>query len=150
MKIQKINQPFMEQTQAIVKDEAAQSHTNSVEFKRQLSELTNAQHEQYVKGLIDDISAQGALLAKRADLREFHKYKEMIRSLINETVSNGFAFSKFRKFDARGRNKTFAIIQQINTRLDEMTAKLLEEEADHIELLRSVDDIRGMLVDLLM
>ena len=89
-------------------------------------------------------------MAKRADLREFHRYREMIRKLLDETVSNGFAFRKFRKFDMRGRNKTYAIIQCVNEKLDEILKALLSEEADHLALLSSVDDIRGMLVDLLM
>lgn len=89
-------------------------------------------------------------MAQRADLREFHRYRDMIRQLMDEAVSNGFAFQKFRKFDARGRNKTFALVQRINAKLEEITEQLLKDEADHIALLRSVDDIRGMLVDMLM
>jgi uncharacterized protein YaaR (DUF327 family) len=65
-------------------------------------------------------------------------------------VSNGFSFNKFRKFDIRGRNKTFALISRINAKLEEITEQLLREEADHLSLLQSVDDIRGMLVDMFM
>jgi len=76
--------------------------------------------------------------------------REMIRQLLNETVSNGFAFRKFRKYDARGRSKTFALIEKINARLEEVMNEFLKGEADHISLLRSIDDIRGLLVDLFM
>lgn len=137
-------------TARIVREEAAPETTTQVSFSRHLTDLSESRYQTYISQLVGSIAEQGERMAKRADLREFHRYREMIRKLLDETVSNGFAFRKFRKFDMRGRNKTYAIIQRVNEKLDEILRVLLSEEADHLALLSSVDDIRGMLVDLLM
>ena len=150
MKIQKIDQPLADPAARLPRDEAAQPSASSVHFSRHLTELSESRYQAYISQLVGSIAEQGERMAKRADLREFHRYREMIRKLLDETVSNGFAFRKFRKFDMRGRNKTYAIIQCVNEKLDEILKALLSEEADHLALLSSVDDIRGMLVDLLM
>jgi uncharacterized protein YaaR (DUF327 family) len=44
----------------------------------------------------------------------------------------------------------YAVVKRINQKLDEMTAEVLREQTDNIRLLSIVDDIRGMLVDLLL
>ncbi|MDL2218294.1 YaaR family protein [Christensenellaceae bacterium OttesenSCG-928-M15] len=150
MKIQKIDQPIAENAARIVRDETAQRVNASAPFERHLTELNEEKYHLFISELIGDITEQGKRMAQKADLREFHKYRELVKRLMDETVSNGFSFNKFRKFDIRGRNKTFALIQRINSKLEEITEQLLAEEADHIALLKSVDDIRGMLVDMLM
>lgn len=150
MKIQKVNTPFVESSALVAKDGTEAMAANEVSFRAKLTDLQGSQYEKYIENLAGDIVKQGEIVAKHADLREFHKYRELIRRLVDETASNAFSFSKFRKFDGRGRNKTFAIIKRINEKLDEMTQELLKNETDHIALLRSVDDIRGMLLDMLM
>lgn len=150
MKIQKIDYPLTESAARVIREEAVAPASQAAPFARHLTELSEEKYHLYISQLIDDITEQGKRMTQKADLREFHKYREMVRRLIDETVSNSFSFSKFRKFDVRGRNKTFALVQRINEKLEEMTEQLLSEEADHIALLRSVDDIRGMLVDMLM
>lgn len=150
MKIQKINQSLSENAARPMRDEAVQPSAGAMPFSRHLNELSEGRYQAYVIQLVGSIAEQGERMAKRADLSEFHRYREMIRKLLDETVSNGFAFRKYRKFDTRGRNKTFAIIQCINEKLDEILRNLLATEADHITLLSTVDDIRGMLVDMLM
>lgn len=150
MKIQKIDQTLTESAARTMREGVVQQSTNVTAFSRHLSELSEAKYQEYLTQMLGSITEQGERMAKRADLSEFHRYRELIRKVLDETVSNGFAFRKYRKFDTRGRNKTFAIIQCINSKLDEMLRMLLAEEADHIALLSSVEDIRGMLVDMLM
>ena len=103
-----------------------------------------------IEGLMADITRQGEVVAKRADMGELQKYRAMVTSLINETVSNGFAFKKSGGMNSRGRSKVFAMIQQVNEKLDNMTKKILEEQKDNLDLLNDVDDIRGLLVDMYM
>lgn len=149
-KIQKINQPPMEGGPRLIRQEPVQPPDNVVAFSRHITDMSESRYQAYISQLVGSIAEQGERMAKRADLSEFHRYREMIRKLLDETVSNGFAFRKFRKFDLKGRNKTFALIQCINEKLDEILRILLQEEADHLALLNSVDDIRGLLVDLMM
>jgi len=150
MKVQNINHSLPDSGIRPVREEAVQQSSGSMPFQRHMTDLSEARYQSYIQQLVGTIAEQGERMAKRADLSEFHRYREMIRKLLDETVSNGFAFKKYRKFDMRGKNKTFAVIQCINDKLDEILQALLAEEADHLALLSTVDDIRGMLVDLML
>lgn len=119
-------------------------------FSRRLSQLSEEAYTESVKKAIEDITRQGEVVAKKADISEFKKYRDMVRDLLGDTVSNAFEFSKSMRFDMRGRTKTFALIKRVNTKLDEMMQGLLEQEVDHISLLGQLDDIRGMLVDIFL
>ncbi len=150
MKIEQFRQGAAENAARPVQGQTVHASTDTVSFAQHITELTEANFQAQYAELVGAIIKQGELVVKRADMREFVRYREMIRQLLNETVSNGFAFRKFRKYDARGRAKTFALIEKINARLEEAMNGLLANEADHIQLLRSIDDIRGLLVDLFM
>lgn len=119
-------------------------------FRRELTELNADTFRTHVEDLVNAINRQGEIVAKRADIKELHKYREMITQLINETVSNNYVFTKNSAFDARGRHRVYSMIKKINTNLDDMTQELLKEQTDNLELLDRVDDIRGLLVDMFL
>lgn len=124
--------------------------TGQQRFQRQLTSLSQEAYEERIRGLIDNITKQGDLLGKRADIKEFQKYREMVTELLNETVSNSYAFQKNETFDMRGRHKVYAVIKRVNKELDTMASELLNEENNNLRILDQIDDIRGMLVDLFL
>lgn len=117
-------------------------------FERRLAQETGAAYEKQIRALIGDIERQGAVLSRRADMGEMQKYRGMITRLMNETVSNGYLFSREERFGANGKSRAFAVIRRINDKLDEMAQKILVTEEKNLNLLDDVDDIRGLLVDL--
>ncbi len=148
MKIQNINHMAVDTMHKSDVDSATQVGEKELVFKSQLTNQTKAAYTKHIEQLISDIEAQGKVLTKRADMGEMQKYREMITTLINETVSNGYVFNKESKISVSGRSKIFVTIKKVNEKLDEMTKKLLEEEKENIDFLNDVDDIRGLLVDM--
>ena len=119
-----------------------------LQFKRHLTNESEHAYTEHIKSLIVDIEKQGTILCRRADMGELQKYREMVTQLMNETVSNGFAFHKEGKIGINGRNKVFVTIRKINEKLDGLTQKILNEEKNNLNILNDVDDIRGLLVDM--
>lgn len=146
-------QGFTKQTGSEVSINKPEMHIEGkkeVAFNRKLNDSLQVVHEGNIKASIDAITEQGKKLSMRADLKELHIYKEMIKSLIQDTVSNAFEFAKSSQFGSRGRSKVYALINRIDEELDEMTKIILNKEEDNINLISKVDDIRGMLVDMLL
>lgn len=119
-------------------------------FQRHMSDTGAAEYEAYIQDLTERIKKQGELINEKADITEFQKYRELITQLFNEAASNSYRFCKTDKFDQRGRHKVFAVIRKVNKRLDEVAAMILQQEADQLRMLEAMDDIRGMLVDMLL
>lgn len=119
-------------------------------FARTVTDLTSDAYTRHVEDAIEQIALQGEKLRSKADMTEFKKYKDMVRSLMDETVSNSYSFSKSMRFDGRGRSKTFALIKRVNQNIESMTEELLKSEVDNLSLMESMDEIKGLLVDIFL
>ena len=119
-------------------------------FERELTTLSRENHRRQIVSLVDEITAQGEKVSKKADLAELQKYRELIIKLLKENASNAFSFEKSDKFDSRGRHKVFAMIRTVNKKLDELTSEVLKDQGENIKIVHLMDDIRGILVDLFL
>jgi len=122
---------------------------NSV-FRRTLTDLAQDMHSEKLAEMKKGIDEQGARLSDRVDVKEFERYRKLIREFLDEIVSNGYTFSREDAFASRGRHRYIATIQVINEKLDELGKEVMKEQADQIEILHKIDDIRGLLLDIMM
>jgi len=98
----------------------------------------------------DSIDEQGKRLADRADVKEFEKYRRLIREFLDEIVSNGYTFTREDAYASRGRHRYIATVKIVDEKLDELGKEVMKEQADKIEIIHRIDDIRGLLLDLMM
>jgi len=119
-------------------------------FRRTLTDMTKELHEARVVEMKAAIDEQAKRLSDRVDVREYEKYRRLIREFLDEIVSNGYTFSKEDAYGARGRHRYIATVKVVNEKLDELGKEVMREQADKIEILHKIDDIRGLLLDLMM
>ena len=100
--------------------------------------------------LIDEITAIGKGLAEHMDLRDMKRYRGKVSDFINEVVTNSHKFSRENFLDRRGRHRVYGIIRLVDKNLDELAQELLKSEKDHLKILEKTDDIRGLLLDILI
>ena len=119
-------------------------------FSRNMMDFSQAQHQKYIEELKDRIFRQGETMKKRADIGQYTQYRKLIAELLAVVAGNAYACARDSVFDAKGRRNVFLLIKKVNTRLDELAQQVLSEQSDNIRLLKMVDDIRGLLVDILL
>jgi len=119
-----------------------------VSFQREMSLLNQANCEQKLSEMNRSILEQGKLMARRCDLLELKRYKEMIAEFMYEAVRFSYEFKKQSTLDARGRHRIYALIKRINAKLEELTKQMLSGESDNLMVMAAVDELRGMLLDL--
>ncbi len=115
--------------------------------------LANIEQEELrgkLKGMIDEISEIGDKIARHMDIKDMRLYREKIRTFMNEAVSNSHSFSRENFLDSRGRHRVYGIIRLVDSSLDDLTKQLLSDEKNHMSILGKVDEIRGMLLDLII
>lgn len=99
--------------------------------------------------MFQDITMQGKKIAKHTDIRDMKKYRTLIKDFMNEVAGHSHKFSRENFLDRRGRHRVYGIIRQIDSALDELAEELMKEEKDNIAILGKVDEIRGMILDIL-
>lgn len=119
-------------------------------FKGQLREIQSDKCEENLRQLVHQIVEQGKKLGSKVDVRELKIYKRLISEFLDEALSNSRRFSKQSFLDRRGRHRTYSVVKNINDELELLTQDVLKEEKDNIGILQRLEDIRGMLLDIVM
>lgn len=99
--------------------------------------------------MLEEISAQGKKLGKHMDVRDMKRYRELIREFMNEIVSRSHKFARENFLDRKGRHRVYTMIKLVNKELDELALELIKDEKDHISILNKIDEIRGLLIDII-
>ena len=131
-------------------DSRGVSAVDSVLFRRTLTDMSQELYAARLKDMKKAIDEQGERLADRVDVRELEKYRRLIREFLDEIVSNGYTFSREDAYASRGRHRYIATVKIVDEKLDELGKEVMKEQADKIEILGKIDDIRGLLLDLMM
>jgi len=134
---------------------------NQVEQKAPLPEtdgsfkftlISNIQEQELQSRLnlmMEDITMQGKRLSKHMDVRDMKRYRQLIKNFMNEIVNRSHKFSRENFLDRRGRHRVYGMIKLIDQNLDELAMELIKEEKDNIAILMKIDEIRGILLDLI-
>lgn len=101
-----------------------------------------------VSSLIGEISEQGKRLSKHTDVRDMKKYRELIKTFLNEVVYRSHKFSRENFLDRRGRHRVYGIVKLIDKNLDDLAAELIKDEKDNLSILSKIDEIKGLLLDI--
>ncbi|MDR0448409.1 MAG: DUF327 family protein [Treponema sp.] len=113
----------------------------------------NSLHE-----LLDSVHETGDTLSRRPFPPEIAAYKEAVRNFIHYVVKNSFDLEgqtskvKFIKLGGGitiNEPKQYTIIRVIDAKLEGMAAAILRGQMNQLEILEKLDEIKGLLVDLL-
>ncbi len=142
----KINE--VQQTAPVQQTQAPQP--TDVTFKFMLA--SNIEEEGLAERLnlmMQEIVMQGDKIVKRMDVRDMRRYRTLIKDFMNEIVNRSHKFSRENFLDRRGRHRVYGIIRLVDEKLDELAQALVSDECDKIAILAKVDEIRGLLLDIL-
>lgn len=99
--------------------------------------------------VMEEITQQGEKLGKRMDIRDMKKYRTLVKEFLNEIVTRSHKFSRENFLDKRGRHRVYGIVKLVDQTLDELATELIKDERDHLVILGKIDEIRGMLLDII-
>jgi len=119
--------------------------------------------EDSVNLLMDEVRSTGDVLKSRPFPEEVMRYKQAVRNFINYVVQNTYSLEyeegipNFLKPGFKGRRgtpeamkgKEYTKIQVIDKKLEDLAALLISSQMRQIELVSRLEEIRGLLVDLL-
>jgi len=119
--------------------------------------------EETLDFLMDEVRSTGDALQKKPFPDEILRYKQSVRNFIQYVVKNGFDMNhetgipRFLKANYKGprgtpeamKQNSYAKIQVIDDRLETLAAMLLSSQKQQIEIASRLEEITGLLIDLL-
>ena len=67
----------------------------------------------------------------------------------NEVTDGTFKFTLASQIEEADLHRVYGIVKLVNESLDQLASELIKDEKDHLAILERVDEIRGMLLDIL-
>jgi hypothetical protein len=113
------------------------------------SAIDDAELQEKLTNLMNDIATQGKLLSEHMDIRDMKRYRGLVKDFLNEVVNRSHKFSRENFLDRKGRHRVYGMIKLVDERMDELATALVQDEKDHIDILNRVDEIRGLLLDII-
>jgi uncharacterized protein YaaR (DUF327 family) len=99
--------------------------------------------------LLDDVHEAGDRLKQNPTVDLVQAYKKAVRDFVHYVVERSYAVEQ----KTSGRNilkrNVYFRVSVIDESLERLGAEILRNQRDNLEILRRVDEINGMLVDLL-
>ena len=119
--------------------------------------------EEAANFLMDEVRSAGNILKNRPFPEEIMRYKQAVKNFMNYVVKNSYALEhedgipKFLKPGFSGRRgtpdalsqKKYTKIQVIDRKLEDLAAMLLASQVSQLEMISRLEEISGLLVDLL-
>ncbi len=150
MKINDILNKPSKKIDSSINDKNRIKNKSSITFKEALRSNDISNNKEYLRLLLEKIDVQAERLSKNIDIREVIAYKKLISEFLKETVDSMVKFNKDNFLDRRGRHKIYAIIKKVDGELEKLTEDVLKKEKDNIKILKRLDDIRGLILDIYM
>ena len=119
------------------------------DFLFTLNRLDDEGLAERLNNLMDDITVQGNRLAEHMDIRDMRHYRGLVSDFMHEVVTHSHQFTRENFLDRRGRHRVYGIIRLVDKKLDELAQELIDTEKDHINILDRVDEIKGLLLDII-
>jgi hypothetical protein len=125
---------------------------NSPEKNSDFSEvLTQTQKikRQELQSFLDRLGTQGKKLAQTLSIRDLKDFRDMVKTFLRSTFGQSRQMQEDSSWDSQGRPKVMARLAKIDQSLDELGKQLLDQQAKPLEVLTKIDEIRGLIVDIL-
>ena len=96
------------------------------------------------------VEEQAERLKRRLDLVELRKYQEQVRRFLARVLGDAYKLQERIVRDQRGRQKVMTVIGLVDDKMGELADMIVKEEKDRLGILAKIDEIRGLMIDMVM
>ena len=121
----------------------------SVILRGVYEELGSARTEQLhleFEELVEEIARQGKRFAKNPTQELLILYKSMVKDFLQYVTKHMLQVE--HRAGGKLKQKLYSVTTVIDKKLEDLTAQVMSQQANNIQLLSTLDEIRGILIDL--
>jgi uncharacterized protein YaaR (DUF327 family) len=105
--------------------------------------------DETVTALLDTVHSAGDDLKNRPLPEEILRYKTAVRNFLHYVVKYGYTAEKQVSGTNLLKRKNFTIVQVVDRKLEQLAAGILAGQNGQLEILARLEEITGLLVDLM-
>lgn len=118
-------------------------------FKIKLKNIEQEHIRAELNSIYKEIESQSSKLSERLFIDDLIMYKQLVKEFLNVSVNNSHVFFKENSLDRRGRHRVYSLVKKVDEELDELTKDFVDIEGKRINILKRLEDIKGILLDIM-
>jgi uncharacterized protein len=118
---------------------------NKKDFSQSFSFERERKSEEQLKHMLEDIKKKGARLTVTKCYADVKAYKNLIKEYLASVLNYMYGVKKDISF---WQTQYFITVDTIDSKLDELTKVLLNNEKNNLDIAGTIDTITGLVVDL--
>ena len=120
------------------------------EFLEKFEKIKSENVKEELENIFGKITEQADKIGEKMYLKDILEYKKLVKEFLNVATQNSHQFQNQNFLDRRGRHRNYSIVKTVDRELDTLTREFINGQIDHMGVLKKLDDIRGMLLDIMM
>ncbi len=105
--------------------------------------------EESLEEMLDSIHSIGEKIRENANYETVSNYRNAVRAFIKHVVSSALAVEEKHSSPNILRQKKFTLVKVIDQKLERLASGVLMNQHDTLDILAKIDEINGLLVDLI-
>lgn len=118
---------------------------NKKEFSQSFNQARDRKSEEQLKKMVDDIKSRGNRLVITKTYADVNMYKKMIKEYLESVLQYMYDTQKDISF---WQTQYFITVDTVDEKLEELTAQLLADENENLNIASTIDEIQGLIVDI--
>ena len=120
------------------------------EFLEKFEKIKSENVKEELENIFGKITEQADKIGEKMYLKDILEYKKLVKEFLNVATQNSHQFQNQNFLDRRGRHRNYSIVKTVDRELDTLTREFINGQIDHMGVIKKIDDIRGMLLDIMM
>lgn len=122
---------------------------DNLTFEQELSQRQTQIEHYKMQELLQEIDKINSRLQKQLTLKDIIMYKRIVSDFLKEATTSAYRLQKDRGWQRRGR-RILVSVQTIDSVVENMINDFMKKKSSALEILATLDKIRGMLIDLMI
>ncbi len=111
-------------------------------------DLSDSERRRGLEELLDGVFASGDALKKTPTMDTIREYRHTVKSFVKFVVQHSIRVEETTSGANIMKRKRFTLVRVIDEKLDALAASVLAGQKEQISILAQIDQINGLLVDL--
>ena len=117
----------------------------SNKFSDKLNSLKQSSSLEDIKRNLESVKKAGERLVLTQNYGDISIYKNAVKEYLKSVVDNMYSLDKNSSF---WEHQYYKNVKIVDSKLEDMTSKLISEEKENIDIVSTVDMIQGLLIDM--
>ncbi|MGE5398566.1 MAG: YaaR family protein [Chitinophagales bacterium] len=119
------------------------------QFAQDLVDKQSTDNSMQLKEILTRIDRITERLSGNLNLDDLIKYKKLVQMFLQEATSSAYRLEREKSFTRRGARSILVSVKKINEEVQQLLDEFMNKKKEPVNVLETLDKIRGMLVDLM-